>query len=63
MYEANAFTVIAKNPLTFLAASTMGLGINYLSYLVIQATSSLTMKVLGTVRNIFTIFLGVIFYR
>jgi len=27
-----------------------------------QATSSLTMKVLGTVRNIFTIVVGVIFY-
>lgn len=63
MREANAFAIIVQNPWTFLAASTMGLGINYLSYLVIQATSSLTMKVLGTVRNIFTILLGVMFYR
>jgi hypothetical protein len=36
--------------------------VNFLSYLVIQATSSLTMKVLGTLRNILTIFLGVMFY-
>ncbi len=40
----------------------MGLGVNYLSNIVIQLTSSLTMKVLGTLRNIFTIFLGVLFY-
>ena len=38
----------------------MGLCVNFMSYLVIQVTSSLTMKVLGSVRNIFTIAMGVI---
>jgi hypothetical protein len=45
MGNKGAFRVVAANPLTFLAASTMGLGVNFLSYYVIQATSSLTMKV------------------
>ena len=45
MSNEGAFLVVAANPLTFLAASTMGLGVNFLSYYVIQATSSLTMKV------------------
>ena len=45
MSNKGAFLVVASNPLTFLAASTMGLGVNFLSYYVIQATSSLTMKV------------------
>lgn len=62
MIKADAFSIILLNPFTFIAASSMGLGINFLSYLVIQSTSSLTMKVLGTVRNIFTILLGVLFY-
>ena len=47
MMKAGAFTTIFMNPLTFLAASTMGLGVNFLTYLVIQATSSLTMKVIS----------------
>ena len=40
----------------------MGLCVNFLSYAVIQTTSSLTMKVLGSVRNIFTIVIGIMFY-
>mmetsp|Transcript_2777 Transcript_2777/g.2912 ORF Transcript_2777/g.2912 Transcript_2777/m.2912 type:complete len:358 (+) Transcript_2777:125-1198(+) len=63
MIKANAFSTIFANPMTFVAASTMGLGVNFMTYYVIQATSGLTMKVLGTVRNIFTIFLGFLFYK
>jgi len=46
------YEVIRDNPLPFIFASCMGLCVNFLSYLVIQVTSSLTMKVLGSVRNI-----------
>eukprot|EP01038_Epipyxis_sp_PR26KG_P014478 gene14478-19434_t len=63
MVEKNAFSIILNNPLTFLATSFMGIGVNFLSYLVIQYTSSLTMKVLGTVRNIFVIIIGVLAYK
>lgn len=62
MIDKGAFSIIAANPGTFIVASGLGLGVNFLSYLVIQATSSLTMKVLGTARNVLTILLGVMFY-
>ena len=63
MIETNAFSILIKNPGAFLVASTMGLCVNFLSYLVIQATSSLTMKVLGIVRSIGTIILGAFIYH
>ena len=62
MVEKNAWQIMYSNPILFLSASFMGLGVNYLSYLVIQATSSLTMKVLSTIRNIGIIFIGVFVY-
>jgi hypothetical protein len=62
MYEANAFTIIKNNFWIFLLASLMGLCVNFMSYLVIQVTSSLTMKVLGSARNVFTIALGVMLW-
>lgn len=61
--ETRAYLIIYNNPLTFLLASLMGLGINFLSYFVIQVTSSLTMKILGTLRNILTLLLGVLIYH
>jgi hypothetical protein len=62
MMQGRAIDIIKENPVAFLCASTMGLCINFLSYVVIQMTSSLTMKVLGSVRNIFTIVLGVMLW-
>lgn len=62
MIEKNAFLIVFEKFPLFVLASCMGLGVNYLSNIVIQLTSSLTMKVLGTLRNIFTIFLGAMFY-
>jgi len=59
MYKDNALAIILDNIPAFFVASFMGIGVNYLSYLVIQYTSSLTMKILGTVRNIILIFYGV----
>lgn len=63
MVENNAFDTIANNKVLFVLASIMGIGVNFLSYLVIQYTSSLTMKILGTARNIVTIMVGVVFYK
>jgi drug/metabolite transporter (DMT)-like permease len=53
---------ICNNPWMFISASVLGLVVNYLTYFVIQVTSSLTLKVLGTLRNILVIFAGVLFY-
>jgi hypothetical protein len=47
MLKKNAFLIIYNNLPAFFVASFMGIGVNYLSYLVIQYTSSLTMKILG----------------
>lgn len=63
MIETDSFSILIKNPGAFLLASCMGLCVNFLSYLVIQATSSLTMKVLGIVRSIATIILGAFIYH
>lgn len=62
MYSNGGFLVLMNHPWSFLAASGMGLIVNFLSYFVIQVTSSLTLKVLGTFRNILVIFIGVGFY-
>jgi drug/metabolite transporter (DMT)-like permease len=46
----------------FLLCSVLGLGVNLLSFIVIQMTSSLTMKVLSTARNISIVFIGIALY-
>ena len=40
----------------------IGLIVNYLTYYVIQVTSSLTMKILGGVRNILTVLISVLYF-
>lgn len=62
MIQNSAFVIMCNNPLSFVAAASLGLVINFLTYYVIQVTSSLTMKVLGGIRNIFTIAVGVARY-
>jgi len=62
MYEKKAWLIIVDNPFIFFCASSLGLAVNFLSYYVIQATSSLTLKILGGVRNIATIVAGVLRY-
>ena len=48
MFQRNAFSIVFDYPMYFALASCMGLVVNFLSYYVIHATSSLTMKVLFT---------------
>jgi len=62
MYEKNAFLIIFDNFSLFLLASLMGVIVNFMAYGVIQLTSSLMMKMLGTLRSIVTIFLGIALY-
>ena len=45
MVAEGAFLLIARQPLMYLAAAAMGFGVNSLSYIVIQTSSSLTLKV------------------
>jgi drug/metabolite transporter (DMT)-like permease len=60
--EQNAITIVFENLNWFIFAAALGVGVNFITYFVIQFTSSLTMKILGTVRNICLVFVGVIFY-
>lgn len=50
-----------EHPHLFVLAACLGVGVNYLSYFVIQTTGSLTLKILGTVRNIGLVAYGCLF--
>jgi hypothetical protein len=63
MLEKEGWRVIVQHPFHFLLASSLGIGVNFISYYVIQYTSSLTMKILGTVRNICMVVIGVFWYK
>lgn len=61
MAEEGALNLIAAKPLLYLSAAAMGFGVNSLAYIVIQLASSLTLKVLGTVKNALVVWMGIIF--
>lgn len=63
MYERGAVYVLLGQFQFFLLASLMGVVVNFMAYSVIQATNSLTMKMLGTLRSIVTIAVGVALYK
>jgi len=54
---------VQARPLLYLSAAVMGFCVNALAYVVIQTTSSLTLKVLGTVKNAMVVWIGVAFLR
>lgn len=60
MLAAGAFGLVAEKPLKFMLAAAMGFGVNSLAYIIIQTASSLTLKVLGTVKNAFVVWLGIV---
>ena len=63
MQAKGSLNIFVDNVSLFFAASALGVMVNFLSYAVIQTTNSLTMKILGTFRNIVTIAIGVLVYK
>lgn len=62
MMKNNSFQTVIDNPMAFFMASLAGVGVNYISYFVIQYTSSLSIKIYGTMRNILMVFIGIFCY-
>ena len=63
MLEKNAFQIMQDHVQYFLLSAMMGVGVNFISYFMIQCTSSLTMKILVQVRNICMVVIGVLLYH
>lgn len=53
---------MVAHPIEFVASSLLGLLVNFLSLAVVQATSSLTLKVLNTARCVALVAVGMLFY-
>eukprot|EP01062_Namystynia_karyoxenos_P029212 TRINITY_DN21988_c0_g2_i1.p1 TRINITY_DN21988_c0_g2~~TRINITY_DN21988_c0_g2_i1.p1 ORF type:complete len:371 (+),score=108.87 TRINITY_DN21988_c0_g2_i1:94-1113(+) len=62
MWDSGDVSQLVHNPLKFGFAACLGIAVNYLSYAVIRATSSLTFKVVTTMRNIGLICFGVVVF-
>ena len=50
-YRTHAWRIPFKNPGPFLATAVLGLSVGFCTFLVIKATNSVTLKVLGTARS------------
>lgn len=62
MLAANAFAKIVASPVLYGSAAAMGFMVNATAYLTIQLAGSLTVKVLGTVKNAVVVWLGVLLW-
>ena len=61
MAKEGALDLMRQKPLLYFSAAAMGFLVNSLAYVVIQTANSLTLKVLGTVKNAMVVWIGVVF--
>lgn len=61
--ESGGYTIILEHPWAFITACLLGIFVNFLSFEVVQATSSLTLKVLNVVRCVGLVLAGALFYN
>lgn len=54
---------VSESPVYFAIAALVGFAVNFIGFLVVQATSTLTMKILSVVRCIGLVVVGVLVYR
>jgi multidrug transporter EmrE-like cation transporter len=62
MVDAGDHALFVDHPLEVLSSCTLGVGVNFLSFFVVQLTNSATLKILNTVRCIGMVVLGVVFF-
>jgi len=62
MIQEGSHRMIFQQPWYFLGTCFLGLLVNFVGMAVIQATSSLTVKVLNTARGIGVVAVGILFY-
>eukprot|EP01065_Artemidia_motanka_P017622 TRINITY_DN2105_c3_g1_i1.p1 TRINITY_DN2105_c3_g1~~TRINITY_DN2105_c3_g1_i1.p1 ORF type:complete len:361 (+),score=121.91 TRINITY_DN2105_c3_g1_i1:267-1349(+) len=63
VYSSGSYLAAFQSAHLFIAAMFLGIGVNLLSYVVIQETSSLTFKIVMTLRNIGLVLVGVAVYH
>lgn len=63
MYHNGGFQILWDKQIYFVFASFTGIAVNIISYLVIKSSSSLTVTILGTVRNVLLVLVGVANYN
>ncbi|MEW5304527.1 MAG: hypothetical protein WDW38_011162 [Sanguina aurantia] len=61
LIQSSSYLLLLRHPLEFAAAAVAGFGVNTLAILVIKVTSSLTLKVLGTVKDVGLVAVGIVF--
>jgi drug/metabolite transporter (DMT)-like permease len=62
MMSKGDHVVLLQHPMWFFSAVILGGGVNFVGFMVVQATSSLTCKILNIVRCTSLVFVGVLWY-
>jgi len=62
LWQQGGLQIVANHPGYFFAAATLGVLVNFLGFLVVQHTSSLTCKILNTARSIGLVAIGFVYY-
>merc|ERR1712130_1014021 len=61
IYRHSAWQIVNANLVQFLIVCFFGFAVNFLSFAVIQATSSLTCKIFNLARGVGMVFISIIF--